>query len=63
MCRAETGNCTGKTGFFNKKTHRWSHHHTIGSKAARSVKGPSKDEVQNRVPLKLLLEILQALPQ
>ena len=44
-------------------THRWNHHHTIGGKAARSVKGPSKDEVQNRVPLKLLLGALQALPR
>ena len=63
MCRKETGNCSAKTGFFNQQTRRWNHHNTIGGKAARSVKGPSKDEVQNRVPLKLLLEILQALPK
>ena len=63
MCRKETGNCSSKTGFFNQQTRRWNHHNTIGGKAARSVKGPSKDEVQNRVPLKLLLEILQALPK
>ena len=62
-CRKETGNCSAKTGFFNQQTRRWNHHNTIGGKAARSVKGPSKDEVQNRVPLKLLLEILQALPE
>ena len=63
MCRKETGNCSAKTGSpnLNQQTRRWNHHNTIGGKAARSVKGPSKDEVQNRVPLKLLLEILQAL--
>ena len=63
MCRKETGNCSTKTGFFNPQTRRWNHHNTIGGKATKSVKGPSKDEVQNRMPLKLLLEILQALPQ
>ena len=61
-CRKQTGNCSAKTGFLNKKTNRWNHHNTIGGKAAKSVKGPSKDEVQNKVPLKLLLEILEALP-
>ena len=40
---------------------RWNHYKTIGGKAAKSAKGPSKDEVQNRVPLRLLLEILEAL--
>ena len=65
LCHQETGNCSAKTGFFNQQTRRWNHHNAIGGKAARSVKGPSKDEVpvQNRVPLKLLLEILQALPK
>ena len=48
---------------FNKETHRWDHRNTIRGKAAKSVKGPSKDELQNRVPLKLLLEILKALPE
>ena len=64
-CRKETCNYSAKTGFFNQQTRRWNHHNKIGGKAARSVKEPSKDEVQNRVPLKLLLtmEILQALPQ
>ena len=41
------------------------HHHTINreeAEAARPMKGPAKDEVQNRVPRKLLLGILQALP-
>ena len=60
-CRKATGNCPIKTGVFNEKTRRWNHRKTIGGKAAKSVKGPSKDEVQNRVPLKLLLEILEAL--
>ena len=59
--RKATGNCSIKTDFFNEKTRRWNHHKAIGGKAAKSVKGPSKDEVQNRVPLKLLLEILGAL--
>ena len=65
MCRKETGNCSAKTGFFNQQTRRWNHHNTIGGKAARSVRGglQLEGEVQNRVPLKLLLEILQALPQ
>ena len=43
MCRKETGNCSTKTDFFNKKTHRWNHRTTIGGKTVRSVKGPSKD--------------------
>ena len=47
----------------NEETNRWNHHHTIGGNATKSVKGPSNDEVQNKVPLKLLLEILQALPK
>ena len=62
QCRKETGYCSPKTGFIKKETSRWNHHSTIGGKATRSVKGPSKDEVQNRVPMKLLLEVLQALP-
>ena len=49
--------------FFNKETRRWNHHHTIGGDAAKSVSVPSKDEVQNRVSVELLLEILQALPE
>ena len=61
--RKQTGNCSAKTGFLNEKTNRWNYHHTIGGKAAKSVKEPSKDEVQNKLPLKLLLEILQALPK
>ena len=63
MCRKETGSCSTKTRFFNQQTHGWNRHNTIGGKAARSVKGSSKDEVQNRVPLRLLLEFLQAVPQ
>ena len=60
-CRKATGNCSFKTGFFNEETRRWDHYKTTRDKAAKSVKGPSKDGVQNRVPLKLLLEILEAL--
>ena len=65
MCRKESGNCSTKTGFFNQHTRRWNRHNTIGGKAVRWAKGTSKDEVQDRVPLKhalkLLLKILQAL--
>ena len=63
MCRKETGNCSTGTGFFNEETNMRNYHNTIGCKATKSVKGPSKDEVQNRVPLKLMLEILEALPE
>ena len=51
LCRAARGNYTSKTGFFNTETNRWNHHNTIGGKATKSVKGPSKDEVQNPLPI------------
>ena len=38
-CRKPTGNCSAKTRCLNEKAN------TIGGKAAKSVKGPSKDEV------------------
>lgn len=63
MCRKETGNCPTKTRFSTQHTSKWYHHNTIGDQASRSMEGPSKDEVQNRVPWTLLLEILQALWQ
>ena len=71
VCRAATGYCRGvfyrskgrrkPTGEDNPDTGRWNHLNVIGGPAWNAVKGSSKDELQNRVPALLLLEILQAM--
>ena len=64
LCRAETGYCRGNkkpTGEVNSKTGRWNHLKVMGGAACKAIKGSSKDEMQNRVPALLLLEILQAM--
>ena len=63
LCRAETGYCSSKTGFIKEDTGRWNHYNVIAGEHSRSIKGSVlvKDELQNRVPAKLLTEILVAL--
>ena len=63
MCRAATGYCSSKTGFLREDTGRWNHHNVFAGDHTRSVKGSVlvKDELQNKVPAKLLTEILTAL--
>ena len=71
MCRAATGYCRGlcyhskgcrkPIGEDNPDTGRWNHINVIGGPAWKAAKGSSKDELQNRVPALLLLEILQAM--
>ena len=54
---------SSKTGFIKEDTGRWNHYNVIAGEHSRSVKGSVlvKDELQNRVPAKLLTEILLAL--
>ena len=64
LCGAATGYCRGNkkpTGEDNPETGRWNHLNVIGGPAWKAVKGSSKDEMQNRVPALLLLEILHAM--
>ena len=71
MCRAATDYCRGlcyhdkgcrkPIGEVNPDTGRWNHINVIGGPAWKAAKGSSKDELQNRVPALLLLEILQAM--
>jgi len=64
LCRAATGYCRGNrepSGEVNLETGRWNHLKVIGGPAWKAVQGSSKDEMQNRVPAQLLLEILLAL--
>ena len=64
LCSAATGCCIknkNKTGEVNSKTGRWNHKWVIGGPTAKAVKGPTKDELQNRVPAMLLAELLQAM--
>ena len=62
-CRAETGYCSSKKGFIKEETGRWNHRKVIAGDHSRSVKGSVlvKDELQNRVPTKLLTEIIATL--
>ena len=49
MCKAATDYCRRdrrKTGEVNPDTGRWNHLRVIS--AAKAVKGPTKDELQNR---------------
>ena len=48
-------------GEISAKTLRWNHLYVIRGLAAKAVKGPTKDELYNRVPALLLLELLQAM--
>ena len=63
LCRAATGYCSSKAGSLMEDTGRWNHHNEIAGDYTRSVKGSAliKDELQNRVPSRLLAEILAAL--
>ena len=64
LCRAATGYCSRnmrKTGEISTKTGRWNHDYVVGGLAAKVSKGPTKDEMQNRVPANLLKELLQAM--
>ena len=64
LCRAATGRCAKnrkKTGELNPTTGRWNHKWIIGGPVSKAVKGPTKDELQNRVPAMLLQELLQAM--
>ena len=63
LCRAATGYCAKKkkTGEVNPKTGRWNHKWAIGGPASKAVKGPAKDELQNRVPAMPLQELPQAM--
>ena len=63
LCRAATGYCSSKTGFIKESTGRWNHYNVIAGDHSRSIKGSVlvKDELQNRVPSKLLSEILSVL--
>ena len=63
LFRAETGYSSSKTGFVREETGKWYHCNVIAGDHSRSVKGSVlvKDELQNRVPTKLLTEILTAL--
>ena len=64
LCRAATGYCSKnkkKTGEINARTTRWNHDCIVGGLAPKAVKGPAKDEMQNRVPANLLKELLQAM--
>ena len=66
LCRAATDYCRKNkrppTGKVDEETGNWNHIWVIGGAASKAVKGPTKDELQNRVPALLLHEILQALP-
>ena len=64
LCRAASDYCRrGKkaTGEDNTNTGRWNHINVIGGPTWKAVEGSSKDEMQNRVPAMLLLEILRAM--
>jgi hypothetical protein len=63
LCRAATGYCSSKAGSLMEDTGRWNHHNVIAGDYTRSVKGSTliKDELQNRVPSRLMAEILAAL--
>ena len=63
LCRAATGYCSSKTGFIKESTGRWNHYNVIAADHSRSITGSVlvKDELQNRVPSKLLSEILSVL--
>ena len=64
LCRAATGYCSKnkkKTGEINAKIGRWNHDYIVGGLASKALKGPAKDEMQNRVPANLLKELLQAM--
>ena len=67
LCRAATDYCRKNkrppTGKVSEETGCWNHIWVIGGAASKAVKGPTKDELQNRVPALLLKEILQALPR
>ena len=67
LCRAATDYCRKNkrppTGKVSEETGNWNHIWVIGGAASKAVKGPTKDELQNRVPALLLKEILQALPR
>ena len=63
LCRAATGYCSSKTGSLREDTGRCNNHNVIARDHTRSVKGSVlvKDELQNKVPSRLLTEILAAL--
>ena len=63
LCRSATGYCSSRTGSTKGETGRWNHRYVIAGDHSRSVKGSVlvKDELQNRVPSRLLSEILSVL--
>lgn len=63
LCRAVTVYCNSKTGFNKEETCRWNHYYVIAGDHNRSVKVSVvvKDELQNKVPTKFLVEIIATL--